>query len=210
MSQGFEYRIGRRWAWLASAAVLVAGATQAQTTYAVAVSGGGLEPALLSLAGQTRQQIMFPKEIVAGLRAPGVKGRMTPEQALAQLLAGTDLRARRVNPGLVVVERPGAAEVTGEGPFGDGADAPLVTASAGAGPAPSLVDEVLVTGSNIRGAPPPRRCGPSAGRSCRTPGTRPWSTPCAPCPRTSPAGPAKPIASRAATGSAATSPTAPP
>lgn len=154
MSQGFEYRIGRRWAWLASAAVLVAGATQAQTTYAVAVSGGGLEPALLSLAGQTRQQIMFPKEIVAGLRAPGVKGRMTPEQALAQLLAGTDLRARRVNPGLVVVERPGAAEVTGEGPFGDGADAPLVTASAGAGPAPSLVDEVLVTGSNIRGAPP--------------------------------------------------------
>ena len=32
MSEGFKYRVGRRWAWLATAAVLVAGAAQAQAT----------------------------------------------------------------------------------------------------------------------------------------------------------------------------------
>jgi iron complex outermembrane receptor protein len=158
MFEGYEYRVGRRWAWLASAAVLVAGAAQAQTTYAVSLDGGRLEPALLSLAGQTRQQIMFSKGVVAGLRAPPVKGRMTPEQALARLLAASDLRARRVNDQMIVVERAGAPEAADGGPFagadgegaGDGGDGagPVVGASVSG---PVLLDEVRVTGSHIRG-----------------------------------------------------------
>src|SRR3546814_9876923 len=96
MSNGFENRVGRRLAWLAGVAVIfVAGVASAQTSYPVSVDAAGLEPALLSLASQTGQQILFPRAVVAGLRAPPVSGRMTPDQALDRLLAGTDLRADR-------------------------------------------------------------------------------------------------------------------
>lgn len=156
MFGAFEYRVARRWAWLASAACLMAGVAQAQTTYAVSLNAGSLEPALLSLASQTKQQIMFPKGVVAGLRAPAVKGQMSTEEALDRLLVGTDLRARRVNTQLVVVERPGSGvEVSGGRPFESaGADAAFATANALVAAAPTMVDEVLVTGSNIRGTPP--------------------------------------------------------
>lgn len=151
MFEAFEYRVGRRWAWLATAAVLVASAAQAQTTYAVSVDAAGLEPALLSLATQTKQQIMFSKGVVAGRRAPPVKGQMTPEQALTGLLIGTDLRARRVNDQMIVVERVTAR------PQEAGDSRPFVAENltAVAASAPALVDEVTVTGSHIRGAPTP-------------------------------------------------------
>lgn len=149
MFEAFEYRVGRRWAWLAGTAVLVAGAAQAQTTYPVALEAAGLEASLLSLAGQTRQQIMFSKAVVAGRQAPALKGQMTPEAALEKLLAGTDLRARRVGASLIVIERPGAAEAR---PFGaEGEPLATVAQAAVAKAAPITVDEVLVTGSHIRG-----------------------------------------------------------
>lgn len=168
MFEAFEYRVGRRWAWLASAAVLIASAAQAQTTYAVSLEADGLEPALLGLAGQTGQQIMFSKGVVAGRQASAVKGRMTLEQALAALLAGTDLSARRVNPQLVVVERrPDAAEAgggaadgrpfAGAAPGPNAAEAPQAVAvgpAAAADAAPTTVEEVRVTGSNLRGTTP--------------------------------------------------------
>lgn len=144
MFKAFEYRVGRRWAWLATAAVLVAGAAQAQTTYAVSLEGGGLEPALLGLASQTKQQIMFSKGIVAGRRAPVVKGQMTPEQALATLLEGTDLRARRVNAQMIVVER--AAGGASSTPFVDAAGDTQVAPAE-----PTVLEEVRVTGTHIRG-----------------------------------------------------------
>ncbi|RAK67803.1 TonB-dependent receptor [Phenylobacterium kunshanense] len=168
MFEAYAYQVARRWAWLASAACLIAGAAQAQT-YAVSLKAKGLEPALIGLATQTRQQIMFSKSVVAGRRAPAVQGQMTAEQALERLLAGTDLRARRVNASLVVVERapPEQGDAAGarpfdvaEGPVGDnGAGAPAEPSPVGlvsAPPAPvpsepTLLDEVRVTGSHIRG-----------------------------------------------------------
>ncbi|TAJ68727.1 MAG: TonB-dependent receptor [Phenylobacterium sp.] len=155
MFEAFEYRVGRRWAWLATAAVLVASAAQAQTTYAVSVDAAGLEPALLSLATQTKQQIMFSKGVVAGRSAPPVKGQMTPEQALTGLLIGTDLRARRVNDQMIVVERVTArTQEAGDGrPFGVSAADVGGSASISDPVAlePTLVDEVRVTGTHIRG-----------------------------------------------------------
>lgn len=159
MFEAYEYRVGRRWAWLATSAVLIASAAQAQTTYAVSLEGGGLEPALIGLAGQTKQQIMFSKGVVSGRRAPGVQGQMTPEQALERLLAGTDLRARRVNASVVVVERRTAApnaggEASGERPFVEPAIATAAEASRARPPEalePVMLGEVEVTGTHIRG-----------------------------------------------------------
>lgn len=158
MSDALDVRFGRRWGWLAATAVLAAGAAQAQAAHDISIDAGALEPALLSLARQTEQQIMFSKAVTVGRDAPAVRGAMTPEQALDRLLAGMDLRARRVNAGLIVVERAPAAG----GPGGT-ESRPFVVAAAGA-PAttaevapperltPTLVEEFTVTGSNIRGA----------------------------------------------------------
>lgn len=155
MFEAFEYRVGRRWAWLATAAVLVAGAADAQPAYSVSVDAAALEPALLSLASQTKQQIMFSKAVVAGRRAPAVSGRLTPEQALAQLLAGTDLQARRVSDQLVVVERrrSGAGAPDGR-PFETARVADGMSAGAEAVAEPTEVEELKVTGSNLRGGSP--------------------------------------------------------
>jgi len=158
MFEAFEYRVGRRWAWLATAAALSAGtlsagAAHAQpATWPVSLEAKGLEPALLSLASQTGQQIMFSRASVAGRTAPAVKGRMTVDQALAQLLAGGDLRARRVNATMVVIEsaRP-VGGATDDGPFDGGGDGMADGAASAIAPAPTLLDEVRVTGTHIRG-----------------------------------------------------------
>lgn len=162
-------RTGQRSVWFAGLAVaaLLAGTAHAQTSYTIDVRASGLEPALLTLASQTKQQIFFPRALVTGRRAPALKGAFTPEAALERLLAGTDLRARRVNAKLIVVERVAVAAATpaaaGEGatagPFGgNGASAApteeaITTAAPAAAPRAALVDEVVVTGSNLRGAP---------------------------------------------------------
>lgn len=174
MTKGVQVASRKRTQWLAGIAVaaLVATAAHAQPNYQISLSANGLEPALLALASQTNQQIFFHKGLVAGLRAPEVRGSLTPDEAVRRLLAGTDLRARRVSDQLIVVERvaraPGTTSTSMEGrntrPFlaapGASNDAdPLGRANDDnvASPArvadPTTVDEVTVTGSNIRGAP---------------------------------------------------------
>lgn len=158
-------RTGPRSAWFAGIAVaaFLAGTAHAQTSYAIDVHAAALEPALLALASQTKQQIFFPRALVAGRRAPALKGAFTPEAALDQLLVGTDLRARRVNAKLIVVERTGAnsaeADSTDKGapPFPEAAarrDDGAIDRAISQLVDPTIVEEVTVTGSNIRGAPP--------------------------------------------------------
>jgi len=144
------------------AAVPVAEA-RAQAAYAVDVPAGSLESALLVLARQTEHQLFFSKELVAGRRAAALKGRFAPEDAAQRLVAGADLSVSRAGPHLLVLERKPPAPATrqpaqgvdAERPFATSGDGPGAVATA-AGPetaaAPTLVDEVLVTGSNIRGA----------------------------------------------------------
>jgi hypothetical protein len=50
------------------------------------------------LAKQTHEQLFFPKAVVAGRRAPALKGHFTTEQALALLLAATDIAASHAGP----------------------------------------------------------------------------------------------------------------
>lgn len=158
--------LARRLCVGAGMVALVAGAAQAQSFYAVDIPAGPLDAALLALAKQTDQQLFFPREAVAGRRAPALRGRYTPEQALAVLLGGTDLAARRTGPEVLVVQRrngsPPATEANGPRPFPDGevatsAGDPLVAAEAtpagAVRPAATTVEELHVTGTHIRGAP---------------------------------------------------------
>jgi outer membrane receptor protein involved in Fe transport len=158
---------GRRTGWLAGAALaaVIGTAAHAQASYTVDIGAAGLEPALLTLASQTKQQIFFPKALVSGLRTPAIRGSFTAEQALARMLAGTDLRARRVSDKLIIVERNGpniTPAATGptlgtQGPFVPGLERTEPTERALAEgriaiPPPTLVEELRVTGTHIRGA----------------------------------------------------------
>lgn len=157
-----------RWFAGAAAAALLATAAQAQPSYPVNIAAGGLEPALLTLASQTKQQIFFPKALALGLRAPPLKGSFTTEDALARLLVGTRLHARRVSPELIVIERdttpskatPAGGDTEFQRPFVLESAAPPAAASpeapqkadlAVAAMTPTTVEELEVTGTHIRG-----------------------------------------------------------
>ncbi|MGE8615154.1 MAG: TonB-dependent siderophore receptor [Achromobacter veterisilvae] len=61
----------------------------------VDIASQPLSEALLELAEQTRLQILFAPDIVAGKTAPALRGSFTADQALAALLKGTGLRYQR-------------------------------------------------------------------------------------------------------------------
>lgn len=60
----------------------------------ISVQPGPLTPALNSLAAQTGLQILFDASLAQGKTTRGVKGSLTPQQALSNLLAGTGVDAR--------------------------------------------------------------------------------------------------------------------
>jgi iron complex outermembrane receptor protein len=61
--------------------------------------------ALNALAMQTHQQILFTPEIATGKTTQGVKGKLTPEAALSQLLAGTGLSSTKSPDGMILVSQ---------------------------------------------------------------------------------------------------------
>lgn len=96
-----------------------------------------LGEALRAVARRSGQSIVAPAGLIAGKRAPALRGDYSPETALARLLAGSGLVARRVGDALVI-QRDGAesaqdAQGTGEG-AGD--------------------ESIIVTGTRIRGRVP--------------------------------------------------------
>ena len=164
----------RRWrrGWLAGAAGVAllggmgtpapaAAAPEAQPQ-AIDIGAGPLDQALLNLASQAHVQLIFSSELVAGRRTRGLVGSYSVEAAIAQLLGDAPVSITRTSDDVVVLKprptggREGAAPPSG--PFGGDtvpAAAP-VTLAAGAAEAPAppvVVEELRVTGSNIRGAP---------------------------------------------------------
>lgn len=162
---------GRRRALLGAAmAALLAGAAQAQTLHAVDIPAGPLDAALLALGQQTGEQLFFRRDVVAGRQAPALRGRYTPEAALAQLLGDGELAARRTGPGVLVVQRRGEAPAEpgaeASRPFGhgegdadalgwDSRSAGMLATAPPAPTAPTTVEELQVTGSHIRGGRSP-------------------------------------------------------
>ncbi len=123
------------------------------------IEAGALEGALLAYAAQSRRQLLFDRALVSGLSAPAVRGALNPDQALQRLLNGSGLVVRQSGPNVFVLKAPNRgrsegdqvpagvqqASLSGLAPI----EAPIATASET--PAAHLLDEVIVTGSLIRG-----------------------------------------------------------
>lgn len=123
------------------------------------VPPGELERALLVLAEQTRHQLLFSPDLIAGRRTPGLVGHYSPEEALARLVADDQLVVDRVGPNALALKRRPAQPSPVRAPdparpFGDEASALPVNAQPAADPEPTLVEEVRVTGTHLRGVGP--------------------------------------------------------
>lgn len=135
------------------------------------IPAGSLDVALKALAAQTGDQLVYDSAALAGRRVPGLSGRYTAEGALQRLLGSGDIAITRAGPRVIVLKvRTGEAGVTAPvpAPPTPGPEArPFVPAADAADPAvadaprlaasraePTLLDEVRVTGSHIRGGSP--------------------------------------------------------
>ena len=106
---------------MALTAVSPAMAQQAQTrNYDIAQQS--LSSTLIVFAEQSGLEVLFDARIAQGRTSPGVRGNLLPEQALRQLLVGTNLTYRFIGTNAVTLE-PIATPTTG----GSGLELPTVT-----------------------------------------------------------------------------------
>ena len=113
------------------AAVAFATDVQAQEAREFNISSGSLDAALIAYARQANVQMLYTADLVAGLRTPGLSGRHEPDTALDRLLAGSGVVWSRSRPGVIVLRRASNPQTAME-------DA-------------TVIDEVIVTGSLLRG-----------------------------------------------------------
>lgn len=78
----------------AFAQTVVSSAMTADQSKSFSIPTGSLAKALTSFGAQSGKQVSVETSVIQGLSSPGVAGRMTAQQALAQLLAGTGLTYR--------------------------------------------------------------------------------------------------------------------
>jgi iron complex outermembrane receptor protein len=113
------------------AAVAFVTDAEAQAAREFNISAGSLDAALIAYARQADVQMLYTADLVAGLRTPGLSGRHEAGAALDRLLAGSGVVWSRSRPGVIVLRRASASQTAME-------DA-------------TRVDEVIVTGSLLRG-----------------------------------------------------------
>lgn len=77
-----------------------------------------LARAVEAFGAATGQSVLYDSALTADLASPGVRGRLPPEEALARLLEGSGLAARRVGPDALVLAR--AAPAAPAVPAGEG------------------------------------------------------------------------------------------
>jgi iron complex outermembrane receptor protein len=159
-------------AGVAAATVLAASAAAAQGQHPVRIAAGPLDAALVALANQTHEQLLYTSDLVAGRKAPAVTGNLTAEQALARLLEHLDISVTRAGPEVLVLRsrtavtparaaRPPAGvqapEVVERRPFvAESAGRPLEVGPPAAIPLvgeqpANTVEAVEVTGTHIHG-----------------------------------------------------------
>jgi outer membrane receptor protein involved in Fe transport len=167
LGSGFRVAL---FAGLATAVLITATAAQAQTTHAIHIPAGPLDAALITLATQTHEQLLYTPRLVAGRTTPAVDGDLTAEQALARMIRPSDIVVARTGPSIVVLRAASqpvssassqnanaAQETVGGRPFVPGSDGPLAAMTAPraleqlAASTPATVSEVEVTGSHIPG-----------------------------------------------------------
>lgn len=137
IGNGSDLRRRGRWKWLAAASfalVMTPDVAIAQDApVAVQISAQPLDAALLAFSRQANVDVVAPSSLTANRTAKPVRGSMTVDQALAQLLEGTGLTFNR----------------TGARSF---AIVPFARAVAESQEAENTA--IVVTGTRIRGAPP--------------------------------------------------------
>ena len=110
------------------------------------IAGGDLKSALGSYAAQTGVPLMVSDQAIRGIRSPGVRGSLSDEAALNQILSGTGFVAERHSGGTIAVIR-GREQST------DASDVQVQTMQlAQAAPARAAVETVTVTSSKLGGA----------------------------------------------------------
>ena len=109
-------------------------------TAQIDVPAGNLVTALDALAHQTGVQFVYSADQLDGLRTRGAHGQLAPQQALAELLAGTGYHACNDPSGAVVIVKDEARQT----PPASSAPAPRAETQ----PSKTL-EEVVVTGSRI-------------------------------------------------------------
>ncbi len=111
--------------------MLGASGAQAQTTVALDLPAQPLADSLRLLGKRTDTNILIDPDLVRSLRAPAIKANLTTDEALMRLLSGTGISYRFIDEHTVVLK--------------------MAEPHASADPAASTLDEVVVTGSSIRG-----------------------------------------------------------
>lgn len=152
-------------ALLLGAALPAAAAAPPPVTINFNIDAGSLESALLAFAQQSGEQLLYSSRQIAGRRAPAIRGLQAPDQVLARLLEGTGLVAQRARPHVLVLRAPTRLAVLGARPQDPLSDAAPVAPGGGDGSpdipseatarAPAVLDELVVTGSLIRGQADP-------------------------------------------------------
>lgn len=117
----------------------VAAETGQAARTAFEIRAGSLDKALETLARQSRIQILYAPELVAGRRSRGLSAALTPAEALERLLAGTGLRAVAVNANTFLLQRARAP-----------APAPRPAPPPRADDAIASLESVEVTGTRIQ------------------------------------------------------------
>ncbi len=111
----------------ALALAIAAPAAAQERSYRLDLPAQPLAASLMAFGSTTDQQIVFTDALVSGRTAPAVRGEYTPEQALASLLAGTGLTARRNADGVLMVQPEGGGGPQSASAGGD-VEALIVTA----------------------------------------------------------------------------------
>ena len=137
---------------VAACVIAVSTAACAQSRRAFDIPPGDLAGALRAFATQSDQQIFFAADMVAGLRSPGVRGRLSSPVALDRILAGSGLGWSQSRPGVFTLQpRHAEAEPT---PVETFRSALAVKLELPAGTGVSLRDTHLMTGNNISDVAP--------------------------------------------------------
>ena len=108
------------------------------------IPAGGLEDALNAYTRQSGRQLLYPDDLVRGMRTRGAAGEMTADLALSRILTGTGLSMRHEADATVIVR--------GQKKTSD--DASPIIRLADAAPATHAapgVETVVVTSSKIKG-----------------------------------------------------------
>ncbi len=100
------------------------------------IPAGSLKSALDTYVRQSGRQIVYRADQVRSARSPGTSGQQSAEAALAAILAGTGF-STRIDGNLVAIVREGNGQTAAESPSSE-----------------DVSEEIVVTGSQIRGAPP--------------------------------------------------------